>query len=526
MQAPFDRRNPMNTTAADPSFRAIPDLVREHAAARPHQPALVQGDECIDYAELDALMDRVAASLQRDGVRQGDSIAICAHSAPRYAAVFLGALRAGVAVAPLAPSVTAEQFASMLADSQARLLFADVAALPLLQAVGVRTIALNATLPGTALDDWLAAPGAKPAPLELQPQWPFNIIYSSGTTGTPKGIVQSHGMRWTHVMRGATYGYGPQSVTLLSTPLYSNTTLVVFLPSMAYGATVHLMAKFDAADYLALAEKLRVTHTMLVPVQYQRIMALSDFDRHDLKSFHMKFCTSAPFNAALKADVLKRWPGGLVEFYGMTEGGGSCILNAHEHPDKLHTVGRPAEGHDIRLIDEQGQEVPPGEAGEVVGHSRGMMIGYHGQPEKTREAEWYDPSGKRFIRTGDIGRFDADGFLILFDRRKDMVISGGFNIYPSDLEGVLRKHPAVHEAAVVGVPSEQWGETPVAYVVREPGSQASTAELLQWCNQQVGKTQRLSDLHFIDELPRSAIGKVLKRELRERHVAEQRANKP
>jgi acyl-CoA synthetase (AMP-forming)/AMP-acid ligase II len=322
-------------------------------------------------------------------------------------------------------------------------------------------------------------------------------------------------------MRGASYGYGPQSVTLLSTPLYSNTTLVVFLPSMAYGATVHLMVKFDAATYLALAEKLRVTHTMLVPVQYQRIMALSEFDRHDLKSFHMKFCTSAPFSAALKADVLKRWPGGLVEFYGMTEGGGSCILNAHEFPDKLHTVGRPAEGHDIRLIDEQGVEVPPGEAGEVVGHSRGMMIGYHGQPEKTREAEWYDATGKRFIRTGDIGRFDAEGFLILFDRRKDMVISGGFNIYPSDLEGVLRKHPDVADVAVVGVPSPAWGETPVAYVVRRPGSAVAEAELLHWCNQQVGKTQRLSGLHFIDELPRSAIGKVLKRELRERHVADQ-----
>jgi len=410
----------------------------------------------------------------------------------------------------------------MLADSQAKLLFADAAALPLLHGASARIVALNSSLPGTTLDDWLAAPGTKPAALALQPEWPFNIIYSSGTTGTPKGIVQSHGMRWTHVMRGAAYGYGPDTVTLLSTPLYSNTTLVVFLPSIAYGGTVHLMAKFDAAGYLALAEKQRVTHTMLVPVQYQRLMALPDFERHDLGSFHMKFCTSAPFNATLKADVLKRWPGGLVEFYGMTEGGGSCILNAHEFPDKLHTVGRPAEGHDIRLIDEQGKEVPAGEAGEVVGHSRGMMIGYHGQPAKTREAEWYDASGKRFIRTGDVGRFDADGFLILFDRRKDMVISGGFNIYPSDLEGILHKHPDVADVAVVGVPSQQWGETPVAYVVRRPGSTVAAAELLHWCNQQVGKTQRLSDLNFIDELPRSAIGKVLKRELRERHVAEQR----
>ena len=504
---------------ADPGFRALPDLVREHAAARPRHPALVQGGDGIDYGQLDALMDRVAAALQRDGVRPGDTVAICAHSSPRYAAVFLGALRAGVAVAPLAPSVTAAQFSSMLDDAQAKLLFADAAAAPLLPGVAQRTLALNASLPGTPLEDWLAPPGTQPAPLTIEPEWPFNIIYSSGTTGTPKGIVQSHGMRWTHVMRGAAYGYGPQAVTLLSTPLYSNTTLVVFLPSIAYGGTVHLMARFDATAYLALAETLRVTHTMLVPVQYQRIMALPDFDRHDLKSFHMKFCTSAPFSAALKADVLKRWPGGLVEFYGMTEGGGSCILNAHEHPDKLHTVGRPANGSDVRLIDEQGREVPPGEAGEVVGRSAGMMSGYHGQPEKTREVEWFDAEGRRYIRTGDIGRFDADGFLILFDRRKDMIISGGFNIYPSDLEGVLRGHEAVADAAVVGVPSAEWGETPVAYVVPRPGSQATEAGLREWCNERVGKTQRLAAVHLIDELPRSHIGKVLKRVLRERHVA-------
>ena len=509
----------MTTIATDPAFRAIPDLIREHARARPGHLALAQGDERLDYAALDALMDRVAAALQRDGLRPGDAIAICAHSSPRYAAVFLGALRAGVAVAPLAPSVTAEQFAAMLRDSQAGLLFADAAAAPLLEGVALRRVALNSSLDGQPLDDWLAPAGTAPQPVALQPPMPFNIIYSSGTTGTPKGIVQPHGMRWAHVMRGTAYGYGPETVTLLSTPLYSNTTLVIFFPTLAFGGAVHLMAKFDATGYLKLAEALRVTHTMLVPVQYQRLMALPDFDRHDLQSFHMKFCTSAPFNAALKADVLKRWPGGLVEFYGMTEGGGSCILNAHEHPDKLHTVGRPAAGSDVRLIDERGHEVPPGEAGEVVGRSAGMMSGYHGQPEKTREAEWYDPSGQRFIRTGDIGRFDADGFLILFDRRKDMIISGGFNIYPSDLEGVLRGHPAVDDVAVVGVPSAEWGETPVAYVVVKPGSAAGDAELRDWCNARVGKTQRLHAVHLIDELPRSHIGKVLKRELRDRHVA-------
>ena len=148
-----------------------------------------------------------------------------------------------------------------------------------------------------------------------------------------------------------------------------------------------------------------------------------------------------------------------------------------------------------------------------------MMTGYHHQPGKTREAEWFDASGKRFIRTGDIGRFDADGFLTLMDRKKDMVISGGFNIYPSDLEAVLREHPAVADVAVVGVPSPAWGETPVAFVVRRDGHAESEAELLQWANGRVGKTQRLAALSLIKELPRSAIGKVLKRELRDRYLA-------
>ena len=514
------------TPAAPPldRFATIGDLIRSHAAQLPAQLALVDAHTQLDYAALDALMDRIAASLQRDGVQPGDVIALCAATSTRHAAVFLGALRAGVVVAPLAPGGTADSLASMLRDAQPRAVFIDALAVSATAPIdALRCISLDAVAQGIPFDDWLLPAGTRPQPVAVQQDWPFNIIYSSGTTGTPKGIVQSHAMRWSHIVRGGQYGYDHDTVALLATPLYSNTTLVVFLPTLAFGGRVVLMPKFDAAGYLALAEQHRVTHTMLVPVQYQRIMAVADFEHHALGSFRFKFCTSAPFPATLKADVLRRWPGRLVEFYGMTEGGGTCILEAHAHPDKLHTVGRPAAGHDMRLIDDDGRELPPGATGEVVGRSPGMMTGYHRQPEKTREAEWFDAQGQRFIRTGDVGHFDDDGFLVLLDRKKDMLISGGFNLYPSDLEAVLRGHTAVEDVAVVGVPSTRWGETPVAFVVRRADDAMPADELLLWMNQRVGKTQRLADLQFIAELPRSAIGKVLKRELRDRYVASRNA---
>ncbi|NRF70880.1 acyl--CoA ligase [Aquincola sp. S2] len=507
----------MSTTP--PDFRDLASLVHEHAERQPTARAVCCGDVCLDYQGFDERIDRIAASLQRDRLAPRETIAICAAASIDYLALFVGALRAGLGVAPLAPGSTAAQLLAMVDDADARLFFVDGAVADALADAdaklppGVHDVRLDDSTGGPAFTAWLAPEGSRPAPVPIDPAWPFNLIYSSGTTGTPKGIVQPHAMRWAHIQRAVQSGYGPETITLTATPLYSNTTLVSVIPTLAWGGCVVLMPKFDAAQYLALAERHRATHTMLVPVQYQRLMARPDFGRHDLSSFRFKFCTSAPFHAELKADVLARWPGALVEYYGMTEGGGTCILEAHLHPTKLHTVGQPAEGHDIRLIDEDGREVPAGDSGEVVGRSPGMMSGYHKHPAKTTEAEWYDSEGRRYIRTGDVGRFDADGFLILHDRRKDMIISGGFNIYPSDLEAVLRRHPAVADAAVIGIPSAEWGETPVACVVLREPMDAQT--LRQWANDQVGKTQRLSALRTFAELPRSAIGKVLKRELRE-----------
>jgi len=509
-------------------FQDLPALISGHAQRQPQACAVVAGDERLSYAELHAAADRVAATLQRDGAGPGQVLALCAAASTAYLSVWIGALRAGLAVAPLAPGSTSTQLASMADDAAATLVFIDrdVAEQAVPWPARARVVVLDGAAAGPeSLVGWLLPAGSRPAPVAIDPAWPFNIIYSSGTTGAPKGIVQPHAMRWAHIQRAASSGYGTDAVTLLATPLYSNTTLVSLIPTLAYGGCVVLMARFDAQRYLQLAQQHRATHTMLVPVQYQRLMARPDFGGYDLSAFRNKFCTSAPFHAELKADVLARWPGALVEIYGLTEGGGTCLLHAHLHPGKLHTVGQPAPGHDIRLITEDGVEVSrtPGGAsrgsGEVVGCSPGMMTGYHRQPELTAAAQWFDAEGRRYLRTGDVGRFDEDGFLILHDRRKDMIISGGFNIYPSDLEAVLRQHPAVADVAVVGMPSAEWGETPVGFVVLMESTVAADAvgadALRLWANAQLGKTQRLSRLHLRSELPRNAIGKVLKRQLRD-----------
>ncbi|MDY7538104.1 class I adenylate-forming enzyme family protein [Undibacterium sp. 5I1] len=509
-------------TVLQKEFATISELIQLHAVYRPQHLAYIQNAQTLTYQELDQMMDLVVKSLQRNQIQAGDAIAICASTSFDYVIVFLGALRAGVVVAPLAPSTTAEGLLSMITDADASIVFLDqdmtLEMASVLDQINVPIISVG-SVAKNSLVSWLAPSIIDDSPVnapDIRPDSAFNIIYSSGTTGKPKGIVQPYAMRWAHVQRGQFSGYSADTVTLLSTPLYSNTTLVSFFATVAMGGTSILMAKFDVKTYLSLAQQYRVTHTMLVPVQYQRLMAYPDFDQHDLSSYRFKFSTSAPFSAALKKDVLVRWPGGLTELYGMTEGGGTCMLLAHQYPAKLHTVGQPAPGSEFRIIDEQGQPLPVGQQGEIVGRSMGMMSGYHKLPEKTAETEWYDADGVRFIRTGDVGRFDEDGFLTLMDRKKDMIISGGFNIYPSDIEAILSQHPDVADLAVVGVPSSQWGETPIAFVVVN-STNVTAAEILSWANTRLGKMQRLAHVEVVVSLPRSPIGKILKRELRDQY---------
>lgn len=509
----------MNTVVADTpatpllarDFATLPEALAWHAQQRPQHPALVLDGTVLTLATLNQQVDRVAAALQRDGLRPGEVVALCAATALPYVVSVLGALRAGLTVAPLAPSLTDDQIAQLVANAGARRLWADRA-----------TEARALVLPGCPLlpladAPWTAWLGDAQAPeaVATRPEQAFNIIYSSGTTGVPKGIVQSHAMRWAQLRRAPAAGFGPDAVTLLPLPLYSNLTLSYLFSALGTGGTAVLMARFDAADYLALAEQHRATHTVLVPVQFRRLLDHPRFETTDLSRLTRQLSAGAPFAAELKREVLARWPGELIEFYGMTEGGGRTELRARQHPDKLHTVGRPTAGDAFRVIDEDGHELPPGAVGEIVARSPTMMSGYHGQPEATRAVEWFDAQGQRFIRSGDVGRFDDDGFLVLTDRRKDMLISGGFNVYPGDIEAVLHSHPAVREAAVIGVPSVRWGESPVALVATSPGAATTEAELLAWANARLAKPQRLAELQFVDLLPRSEVGKVLKRELRE-----------
>ncbi|WP_228260741.1 class I adenylate-forming enzyme family protein [Marinobacter orientalis] len=508
------------------TMEPIGERIQELAAVRPHQTALIDDRSSVSWRELVCLTNRIANRLRVEGLKEGDTVALLSENRFEAVAVYLATLVAGGCVVPLSGMASGGSLALMVNDCAARFLFVSEKNLPLLDAMAGKLdqltaagcISLDTDDEGlNGLNQWLGQTGSEARPAQVTLDHPFNIIYSSGTTGTPKGILHDYRFRQRQMVRMSRFGLDGNAVNLVSTPLYSNTTLVSVLPTLFNGGTLILMARFDARRFLELAEHHRVTHAMLVPVQYQRILADPEFDRFDLSAFQLKLCTSAPLRAEVIRDALARWPGNIREVYGLTEGGISTCLDCAAHPDKWDSVGVPTEGAEVRVIDDQGNELPRGETGEIVGRAISMMRGYVNRDDQTRSMLWTSPDGLVFYRSGDMGRVDEDGFVYILDRRKDMIISGGFNIYAVDLENVLLAHPAVADAAVIGTPSEQWGETPLGLVVLKPrseGGDISEAELLDWANAQLGKAQRMAAIEFRAELPRSSIGKVLKRELR------------
>jgi long-chain acyl-CoA synthetase len=509
-----------------PTFIPLTESIAAHALARPEAVAVQVDDRRLDWRTLHARVGQVARALLQEGIEPGDRVALLGSASLAYVECLFGGIAARACMVPLPVSASVETLEALLADCDARLLFVDAdageAILDMAARLAARTSGTlrviaygRAGNEGEVYAAWRARGEQSPLPLpKALDTDPVNIIYSSGTTGLPKGIVHLHGMRQRQASRKGFFT--PQARTLLSTPMYSNTTIMPMLGTLVSGGTTLLMRKFDAGAYLALAQAQRATHTMLVPVQYQRLLAHPDFASSDLSSLELSQCTGAPMDLQLKRAILERWPGRFLEVYGMTEGGGSCFLDARAHPDKLGTVGRPAHGSEVFLIDEAGRRLPPGPdvVGEVVGRSPYMMAGYHKRPEATAQLRWLDEEGRVYHRSGDIGRFDEDGFLILLDRIKDVIISGGHNIYASDLEAVLARHADVADSAVIGVPSSAWGETPLALVVPRPGARLDPDALRDWVNAQVGKIQRLSGVELREALPRNALGKLSKKELR------------
>ena len=488
--------------------------ILRHGTERPRDVALVCGSETLTWSQLrDDVLGVAGAIVAASGPEVG-RIALLGTASVGLAVSYLGIVAAGGCAVPLPVSAHPEALAGMLADCEPGLVFVQDGYQSLLKPDHPgRAIVLNGANRNGLPTAFLQGGQPLAAAVVPAPEAPFNIIYSSGTTGRAKGIVHSHAMRYRQAARSL-FGIDGSSTMLLATPLYSNTTLMPMLAALFHGGRVVLMPKFEVEAYLDIAERERVTHTMLVPVQYRRILAAESFARRDLLSFKVKQCTGAPLPAADKREILARWPGRFVEVYGLTEGGCTCILDLAAFPQKAHTVGRPAAGNEIRVIDDEGNDVPRGERGEIIGRSATMMSGYFRNEEANAAFRWRDRDGTLYHRTGDIGMFDEDGFLVLLDRKKDMIISGGFNIYASDLEEKLLAHPDVAEAAVIAVPSEKWGETPLGLVVARDGRRLEADALLAWVNGHVGRTQRLAAVELRPDLPRNNAGKILKQDLK------------
>lgn len=373
--APTPNRSLLVPVPAATPFVAMTDMIDAAAARHPGKVALISDGKHVAWDAFHAAIDRVAAGLAGAGIGRGDRVAIVVPTVPAYLEMFLGALRAGACAVPLPTLAGDAALGAILADCEPSAILAAQEYRDQLSAIAPPSsltlkLALDFEAPGwTDYSAWRDGQSGTPPPVAITPGDPFNIIYSSGTTGTPKGIEQSHLMRSQHCVRMGRLGLDSEARAIVSTPLYSNTTLVAALPTLAAGGALVLMRRFDVEGFLDLSAREKVTHAMLVPVQYRRLLEHPAFDRADLSSYRGKFSTSAPFDPALLASVVKRWPGRMVGIYGLTEGGVTAILDASARPDKLDTVGKPTEGGAIAILGDDGTIVATGGVGEIIGRA-------------------------------------------------------------------------------------------------------------------------------------------------------------
>jgi acyl-CoA synthetase (AMP-forming)/AMP-acid ligase II len=507
----FDARAPL-----------LPEILELHGRWRASKPALVAGGVTESWGEFYRSLSVVAGALSSHGIVPGDRVAVLMANETATVHALFGTMLAGAVSVPINLSIPDDAVIGTLHDSGARAVIVTPDQRERIDALRDRCGADLSLFvqAGEPVDGWLgwrefvASARTEPQPA-IADDALLNIIYSSGTTGVPKGIAHTHAGRrdWAYDLAIALRYHGGAR-TLATIGLYSNISWVAMLCTLLAGGTLYVHPRFDADAFLDAVERDRITHTAMVPIQYQRVLDAQRVRRRDASSLQAMMSCGSPLHGALRQALFAEFPCGVIELYGLTEGI-ITTLDPEEAPGHWASVGKPLIGTDLRIIDEAGRELERGQSGEIVGRGRITMPGYYRRPEATAEATWADPHGRRWLRTGDIGRLDDEGFLYIVDRKKDMILSGGQNVYPADIEAVMRQHPAIADVAVIGIPSERWGETPLAVVVaRAAGESVSPQVLVDWTNARVGRQQRISQVVYVADLPRNPNGKILKRELR------------
>ncbi|MBR9824544.1 MAG: acyl--CoA ligase [Alphaproteobacteria bacterium] len=497
----------------------IPEIIQLNARWLKQKPALVFNDTTLSWTDFGKAISSSAGHFQSLGAQPGDRVTVIMQNSPDMPVALFGAAQAGLVTAPLNLTVSDEALIRMIMDAGARFVIATVDQCD-------RIDALRSKL--TCVEHFLCSQPDRPGwtqfapcqldyafePVEIDANQAFNIIYSSGTTGQPKGILHTHQTRldWSYALALA-LRYHNGAKTLCTLGLYSNISWVMMLCTWLNGGTLVLHPGFDAEKTLSAIASDRITHTAMVPVQFQRLVDHPACDKSSLASLQAVMSCGSALPAELKDQLFKLMPCGVIELYGLTEGV-ITTLAPEDAPGRLASVGKPMPGTDLLLLGEDGNACRTGEAGEILARGSIVMPGYFNRPDANIDASWAAEDGSTWLRTGDIGKLDDEGFLYIVDRKKDMIISGGQNIYPADLEAVLLGHPAIKDAAVIGLPDPVWGETPAAVIADPEASLPAPNVLLDWANDRLGRRQKLRNLFLLPELPRNPNGKVLKRELR------------